>query len=249
VIDFDNLLKHTPVALMVGGVGARLRPLTDVCPKPLLKIGGVPLLQRTLESLIRQGFRNFYLSVNYKAEMIEEFFGTGRDWEVNITYLRELEPMGTAGSLKLIEETLDTPLVVMNGDLFSEHDLPISDLLKFHCTQAAKATMTVVPHKLEIPFGVVEIDGHCLASIVEKPTHISYINAGMYVVEPSVLAVLASAAISDMPDLFSAMLDLKEKVCAFHMQQEWIDIGTFETFERINQRFEGQNEALTAGIL
>jgi len=248
MLDFDHLLKHTPVVLMVGGVGARLRPLTDVCPKPLLKIGGVPLLQRTIESLIRQGFRNFYLSVNYKAEMIEEFFGTGRDWEVNITYLRELEPMGTAGSLKLIEDALTTPLVVMNGDLFSEHDLPISELLRFHTEQGANATMTVVPHKVEIPFGVVEIDGHCLTNIVEKPTHVSYINAGMYVVEPSVLPVLASSKISDMPNLFSKLIELDNKVCAYHMQQEWIDIGTFETFERVNERFERQAKPLTADI-
>jgi NDP-sugar pyrophosphorylase family protein len=248
MFDFDHLLKHTPVVLMVGGVGARLRPLTDVCPKPLLKIGGVPLLQRTLESLIRQGFRNFYLSVNYKAEMIEEFFGTGRDWEVNITYLRELEPMGTAGSLKLIVDAPTTPVVVMNGDLFSEHDLPISELLRFHTEQRATATMTVVPHEVEVPFGVVEIERQCLTSIVEKPTHVYYINAGMYVLEPSVLPILATSRISDMPAFFSKLISLENKVCAYHMKQEWIDIGTFETFERVNERFEQRSQSLTADI-
>jgi len=235
--EWQQLLNQTPVVLMVGGSGNRLRPLTDHCPKPLLKIGGKPLLQRTLESLIRQGFRNFYFSVNYKAELIEGFFGDGAKWGVDITYLREQERMGTAGSLRLIQEQLCTSVVVLNGDLFSESDLPIANLLRFHTTQTAVATMAVAPHEIEIPFGVVETNGPLLTNIREKPTLTSFINAGMYVVEPETIALLPSKGMFDMPELFEQLMIVQSKTCAYPLLEEWIDIGSFETFDSVCRRF------------
>ncbi len=226
-----------PVILMLGGNGNRLRPLTDHCPKPLLKVGGKPLLERTLESLIEQRFKNLYFSVNYKAELIEEFFGDGSRWGAEIKYLREKDMLGTAGSLRLLPEFPHSPIVVMNGDLFSETQLPVVRMLEYHKVHRADATMAVAPYEWKIPYGVVETNGEMLTNIREKPTHVSFINAGMYVLQPEVLALLPEQGAYDMPSLFEQLMIQNGKTCAFPLREEWVDIGSIESFEKICQRF------------
>jgi GTP:adenosylcobinamide-phosphate guanylyltransferase len=156
----DDLLKSIPrnnwVVLMAGGLGSRLRPLTEDYPKPLLKVGNKPILETIMENFIEYGFRKFYLSVNYKADMIEGHFGDGSRWGVEIRYLREDQKLGTAGALGLLPEMTTEPLIIMNGDLLTK--VNFQQLLDFHKEQRAQATMCVRDYDFQIPYGVVKVD-------------------------------------------------------------------------------------------
>ena len=159
------------VFLVAGGRGQRLRPLTDDCPKPMLPIGGRPMLQIILESLVRQGFRRFYISLNYKREIVREHFGDGSLWGAEIKYIEEDEspPLGTAGALGLLPEIPTEPMVVMNGDILTK--VAFGAFLDFHAEHASIGTMCVRDYVLQVPYGVVEVDDHRLSEIVEKPVH------------------------------------------------------------------------------
>ena len=225
----DELLK-TPVRdnwviLMAGGVGDRLRPLTDTCPKPLLPVGEKPLLERTLETLIDSGFRNFYLSVNYKAEMIKEHFGDGSKWGVPIKYLTEDKKMGTAGALTLL------PVLVINGDILTK--VNYQQLLTFHEEQGSKATMCVSPYEFQVPFGVVSAnDEHHFQDIEEKPVHKSLINAGIYVLNPDSVGLIPKNTFVDMPTLFKKASDNNMKTAVFPIREYWLDIGHHKDLDR-----------------
>ncbi|MBK9146152.1 MAG: nucleotidyltransferase family protein [Candidatus Melainabacteria bacterium] len=187
----DSFEDHTAghaVVLMVGGEGRRLRPLTENCPKPLLEVKGRPLLQRTIERLSKQGFRQVYLTVHYFASMIEDFFGNGSKWGVSIDYLHERERLGTAGALGLLTEHFEKPILVMNGDLVTTIKFP--ELLAFHRQCKAKATMCVAPYDVAIPYGVVAHEGFQMRGILEKPVERHFINAGIYILEPDVLRLV-----------------------------------------------------------
>jgi NDP-sugar pyrophosphorylase family protein len=159
---YDNV-----VVIMAGGQGRRLRPLTEACPKPLIKIGEKPILEIILEKFINFGFRHFFMSLNYKAEMIERHFGDGSKWGVGIRYLRERKRMGTAGSLSLLPEMPDMPFFVMNGDLLTK--VNFRHLLNFHQEHGAKATMCVREYDFQVPYGVVSAEKHRLLGVDEKP--------------------------------------------------------------------------------
>lgn len=231
----NNSVEKIPVVLMAGGAGSRLHPLTENCPKPLLKVGGKPILERIIESLAGDGFKNFYLSVHYKAEMIEDHFGDGTGWGVTINYLRETQLLGTAGSLRLLPQPATDSLIVMNGDLLT--DLSLSEMLQYHKYHKASATMAVAPYHVQIPYGVVQTNDELLISIQEKPVHLSHINAGIYILEPEALEHLPADGPYDMPSLFEKLIQAARKTCAFLLPQEWIDIGSLETFEKVSARF------------
>ena len=176
------------VVLMAGGLGTRLQPLTDDCPKPLLEVGGRPILQTILESCIKHGFNRFYLSVSYKAKMVEDYFGNGSRWGVDIRYIREDKRMGTAGALSLLPERPTKPFLVMNGDLLTK--VNFKQLLDFHLEHCAQATMCVRDYDFQVPYGVVKIQQHRLVDIEEKPAQKFFVNAGIYVLEPEVLDMI-----------------------------------------------------------
>ncbi len=188
------------VVLMAGGLGSRLRPLTDDCPKPLLKVGSKPIMETILDNFIEYGYRRFFLSVNYKAEMIQDYFGDGSKWGVEIRYLHEKERMGTAGALGLLPEKPLQPILVMNGDLLTK--VNFQHLLNFHQEHQAKATMCVREYEYQVPYGVVKIDHQRLVGIEEKPVQHYFVSAGIYVLEPEVLELIPSNAFFDMPTLF-----------------------------------------------
>ncbi|MGE5396104.1 MAG: nucleotidyltransferase family protein [Chitinophagales bacterium] len=232
---FNPPARENWVILMAGGFGKRLQPLTDGCPKPLLKVGDKPLLETILESFIEQGFKNFYISVNYKAEMIINHFGDGSHWEVNISYLREKKPLGTVGSLGLLPAKPDKPVLLMNGDILTR--MNFGQLLDFHLKSLTAATICVKEHYHQIPYGVVSIEKNRLQQIYEKPRQRFFVNAGLYVLSPEVLDHVFSDVCLDITDLFRMLLEKKKEIAVFPIREYWIDIGRFDDYERANNDF------------
>lgn len=219
-----------PVILMAGGEGKRLYPLTKDCPKPLLKVGGKPILETIIENFISQGFHSFYLSVNYKAEMIESYFGDGSKWGCEISYLRENAQMGTAGALSLMPKDVQGPFIVMNGDVLTKTNF--ETLLNFHREERADVTMCVREYDFQVPYGVVRLNGVQIQSIDEKPVHTFYVNGGIYVLNRSALDLIPNSTATDMPEVFSRIVGEKGKACAYALREYWLDIGRGDDFER-----------------
>lgn len=226
----DNL-----IVIMAGGYGIRLRPLTNDTPKPLLKVGNKPILETILDSFIEHGFHRFSLSVNYKAEMLEDYFGDGGRWGVEIRYLREERTLGTAGSLSLLPETPDRPLIVMNADLLTK--INFAHLLDFHAEQGGDATMCVREHDFSIPFGVVRLAENRFMGIDEKPVYRVWVNTGIYVLEPQTLALIPKGERFDMPELFQRLIERRGASAAFPIREYWLDIGHPEDLERANGEY------------
>ena len=229
----DELLKSAShdnwVVLMAGGMGTRMLPLTDDCPKPMLRIGERPILEYILDSFIGHGYRRFFISVNYLGEMIERYFGDGARWGVRIDYLRENERLGTAGALALLKERPAKPFFVMNADLLTK--VNFNHLMDFHCARGLEATMCVREYEYEIPYGVVAVDGHRLEGITEKPTHKCFVSAGIYALSPAVLNRVAPGRHHDMPALFESLIR-DRATAAFPVHEYWRDIGRPEDYER-----------------
>lgn len=224
------------VVLMAGGLGERLRPLTQKTPKPLLSIGDKPILETILEGFVEQRFRKFYISVNYRANAIKAHFGDGAKWNVEIRYLEEDRRLGTAGALKLVPERPDSPLIVMNGDLVTR--VNFQDLLDYHGQLMAKATMCVRQYDFQVPFGVVGIDGNLIRMIDEKPVQRFLVNAGIYVLDPDVIDLIPDDSAFDMTDLFSSVVDEKHLAAAFPIHEYWLDVGRLDDLEQANLDFE-----------
>lgn len=230
VVERDNW-----VVLMVGGLGSRLRPLTDDCPKPMLRIGGKPILENILVSFMEQGFRRFFLSVNYKAEVIKDYFGDGAEWGAKIEYLHETERLGTAGALSLLPEKPLAPLVVMNGDLITKANF--AAMLEFHKEHQAVATMAVREYDLQVPYGVVKVDGVQITAIEEKPVHRFFVNGGIYVLEGDALDAIPPNTFFDMPSLFQDIESKGRKAAAYPLREYWLDIGRLEEYERAQREW------------
>jgi dTDP-glucose pyrophosphorylase len=236
----DDLLKPekrpNPVVLMAGGLGTRLRPLTKDCPKPLLEVGDQPILETIIEGFIAHGFHRFYLSVNYKSGMIENYFGDGSNWGVDITYLHEEQRLGTAGPLSLLPERPKEPLIVMNGDLLTK--LNFAHLLDYHRDQDAIATMCVREHETQVPYGVIETEDQRMTGIEEKPTERYFVNAGIYVLEPETLGLVSESEFVDMTELFEALIGREAEATVFPVREYWQDVGQKEDLRRANGEYE-----------
>ena len=236
----DSLMASTTrdniVFLMAGGLGSRLKPLTANCPKPLLKVGGKPILESIIESFIEQGFKSFYISINYKGEMIEEYFGNGSDLGIQINYIREHKRLGTAGSLKLIPETNTQPIIVMNGDILTKVDF--RNLLDFHISQEADATLCIREYQLEVPYRVVSIERNRLRGIEEKPKEKFHINAGLYVINPELINYIPENTYFDMPELFKILARENRETAVYPIREYWMDIGHMDDYERANGEYQ-----------
>ena len=219
----------TPVVLMAGGRGQRLYPLTKDVPKPMLPIGGTPLLEIILRNLAAQGFTNVSISVNYLADVIMDYFGDGSKLGLSIRYLHEDKPLGTAGALAQLDGSIDKPFVVMNSDLLTEVNL--RRMLAFHGRQSAAATLGVREYVVEIPFGVVNLEGTHVRSMEEKPLRRSLVNAGIYALDPVALSLLAPGEYCDMPTLLGLLMDRGYTVSAFPIHEEWLDVGRPEDLD------------------
>jgi dTDP-glucose pyrophosphorylase len=220
------------MVIMAGGKGSRMRPHTETCPKPMLPVGGKPMMERIIERAKADGFRRFAISVHYLGHIIEDYFGNGRNWQIEIDYLREDTPLGTAGALSLMAPRPDQPFVVCNGDVLTE--VRYGELLDFHCKHAASATMAVRPHEWQNPFGVVHTKGLDVVGFEEKPVVRSHINAGIYALDPAALDALPPGERCDMPTLFSALKERGERTIAYPMHEPWLDVGRPDDYEQVS---------------
>lgn len=228
-------VRTNPILLMAGGLGSRLRPLTNDCPKPLLKVGSKPILEIILQNFIDAGFKDFYISINYKAEMIQNYFGDGSNYGVRIRYLKEQKRLGTAGALGLLPEGIVEPIIVMNGDLLTKVDF--HQLLDFHYRRQSTATMCVREYTYQVPYGVINFDNWEITSLQEKPSYSFFVNAGIYVLNPEVIYRVGKDEHCDMTDLFNENLRLQQRTLVFPIREYWMDVGRLEDFERAQEDF------------
>lgn len=217
---------------MAGGFGSRLRPLTDNCPKPMLKVGDKPILETVIRSFIKAGFSDFYISTHYMPEQIKNHFGDGGDLGVNISYVYEETPLGTGGALGLLPDSMrqDLPLIMINGDVLTKVDF--ERLLSFHVENDADATMCVREYDYQIPYGVINGEGNQITSMVEKPIQRFFVNAGIYVVSPRVIQSVEKNQKIDMPTLLEQHMEERQKVLMFPVHEYWLDIGRMDDFNK-----------------
>jgi NDP-sugar pyrophosphorylase family protein len=211
------------MVIMAGGRGTRLGQHTENCPKPLLPVGGKPMLEHIIERAKAEGFNRFVIAIHYLGQMIEEYFGDGSRWQVQIAYLHEQTPLGTAGALGLMQPRPDEPFLVTNGDVLT--DIRYGELLDFHCRHRAAATMAVRQHEWQHPFGVVKTKGVEIIGFEEKPILRSHINAGIYAMEPHTLDSLGLNEHCDMPTLFTRLKERDGRTIVYPMHEPWLDVG------------------------
>jgi dTDP-glucose pyrophosphorylase len=224
--------KPNIAVIMAGGKGIRLRPLTENCPKPMIKVAGRPILERVVLHLVGYGIRQIYISVNYLGDMIEEYFGDGSQFGCEIKYLHEEKPLGTGGALTLLEKLPQYPFIVMNGDLITQ--VNIGRLLDFHSEEGNEATIAVRPYRVDIPFGVITNDNSRLVSMQEKPSAHYLINSGIYVFNPSVISYIPPNVEYPITSLFDILIDQKKPVSVYMLEEEWIDVGRHEELNEAN---------------
>lgn len=216
-------LLDNRVVIMAGGKGTRLRPHTENCPKPMLEVGGKPMLEHIIERARSDGFQNFIVSLHYLGSMVEDYFEDGRKLGVNIEYLREESPLGTAGCLSILPKFPSEPLIVTNGDVLT--DIHYKDILDFHVRHNATATMAVRQHEIQNQFGVVKTKGIEIDGFEEKPIYRSHINAGIYVLSPETLRHLRANQHCDMPTLFDRIKENLGRTIVYPMHEPWLDVG------------------------
>jgi NDP-sugar pyrophosphorylase family protein len=228
---FEVKKRDNPVFLMAGGFGTRLHPLTHDTPKPMLKVGRKPILEIILDQFIEAGFYNFIISTHYKAEVISGYFGDGSNWGVSIRYVYEEKPLGTAGALGLLPSDLpNLPILVMNGDLLTQLDF--EQLLNFHVEQGGEVTVCVREYDFQVPYGVIEMEDQRITNIIEKPIHKFFVNAGIYVLNSSLVKSVDGRSYLDMPNLLKMQIKEKAQVTMFPIHEYWLDIGQIEQFEQ-----------------
>lgn len=226
--------------IMAGGEGMRLRPLTENIPKPMLDIGGVPLLERQVIRLARAKIPRVYISVNYLSHVIEEHFGDGSSFGIEINYLRENEKLGTSGALALLPEFPKAPIIVMNGDILTTSD--IDSLYAFHCEHHALITVAAADYHVNVPYGVIQSDGAIVKALEEKPSQRFLCNAGIYALAPEALNLLKEARFCNMTDLVNTCLSEQLPVTVFPLHEYWTDIGTPDDLEKARALFFEMDE-------
>lgn len=227
----DYELPLTAV-VMAGGYGTRLSPLTEELPKPMLPVGDRPLLELIIEQLRQAGIRRVNLATHYEGEIIARHFGDGQDFGVEIRYVKEDQPLGTAGALGLLDAA-DYPLLVINGDILTRVDFRA--ILDFHREHQADMTVAVRQYELHVPYGVVETDGVAIIGISEKPVVRHFINAGIYLLNPEVCRYIPEGEPYDMPDLISRLVADGRRVVSFPIHEYWLDIGQLDDYEQAQE--------------
>ena len=227
--------KINKVVLMVGGLGTRLRPLTETTPKPMLKVGNKPILQTIVEKFAEYGYTNIVMCVNYKSDIIQDYFKDGSDFGVNIEYILEEQRMGTAGALSLLKDKPNEPFFVMNGDLLT--NVNFEHLHNYHIATNSIATMCVREYDFQVPYGVVNIKDSKIVSIEEKPTHKFFVSAGIYMLSSEVLNYIPKNEFFDMPTLFEKLISLNQNTVSFPIREYWLDIGRMEEYKKANDEY------------
>lgn len=229
--------KPNKVILMVGGLGTRLRPLTNDVPKPMLDVGNKPILHTIVENFAKYGYTDIIMCVNYKSEIIKEYFGDGSKFGVKIEYVLEHQRMGTAGALSLLKERPKDDFFVMNGDLLT--NVNFEYLHEYHKDSNALASICIRKYEMQVPYGVVNVRANKVTSIEEKPTQSFFVSAGIYMFSPIVLDFIPKGVFYDMPTLFSELLKQGFAVYPFFIREYWLDIGRMDEYRRANDEYEG----------
>lgn len=215
--------------VMAGGYGTRLRPLTDELPKSMLPVGDRPLLEIIVNGLREAGIRQVNVATHYKSDMISEHFKDGEDFGVDIRYVKEDQPLGTAGGLSLLDES-DEPLLVINGDILTRVDFRA--MLNFHREHEADLTVAVRQYEFRVPYGVIDTDGVAVTGISEKPLVQQFINAGIYLLNPSIRRLIPNGQHYDIPDLIQQLLKEGRPVVCFPIREYWLDIGKSDQYDQ-----------------
>ncbi|WP_312922337.1 nucleotidyltransferase family protein [Stutzerimonas nitrititolerans] len=223
--------RENPIFIMAGGFGTRLQPLTDRCPKPMLRVGDKPMLEHLIKQFVDHGFRNFYISTHFLPEIIRSHFGDGSAWNASIQYVNEDQPLGTGGALGLLPADLpDIPLIMMNGDVLTK--LNYAQLLCHHVNNRFDATVCVREDEHRVPFGVIETENKLITSMVEKPTYRYKINTGIYVLNPSIVRSVQPGQRIDMPTLLEQHRQKSKRIGTYTSYDYWLDIGQMKDYQK-----------------
>ncbi len=225
-------MRPNVAVIMAGGKGTRLRPYTESCPKPMVKVAGRPILERIVLNLVGNGIRHIYLSINYLGHMIEEHFGDGSNFGCHIDYLRETTELSTGGALGLLPVKLQYPILVLNGDQVTR--INVQEMLACHTESQADATISVGHYRHEVPYGVVHQEGGKLTSLEEKPSLDILINLGIYVINPDMLELVPKNEFFHITDLYARLLEQKKTVATYFSEEDWIDVGRPDDLKRAN---------------
>jgi dTDP-glucose pyrophosphorylase/CBS domain-containing protein len=244
---FPSQTLPLQAVVMAGGQGKRMRPLTDNVPKPMLSVGDRPLMELTLERLYNSGIRRVDVSTHYLASHIIDHFGDGSTFGIDLNYIVEERPMGTAGALGLMDTPAETILVI-NGDILTEVDF--AAMLRYHHEQKSELTIGVRQYGIQVPYGVVECDGPNVRQLKEKPQLSFLVNAGIYLLEPSVYRSIPKDRRCDMTELIQILLDDKRPVMSFPIIEYWLDIGQPADYEQAQSdaksgRYQGSSRSVT----
>ena len=229
----NSLLNSKSALLMAGGRGTRLQPLTDKCPKPMLKVNGEPILEIILKQCIYSGINNFFISVHYMSETIIDYFGDGSKWGVSIKYLKEKKPLGTAGAIKLLPSNLKNEILLINGDVLTKTNF--QHIFDYHETNKADITIGGRENIINSPYGVIQFDGITFQNIIEKPSIKQIINAGIYVLNPDLIDLIQKDKYLDMPDFITFCNSQNKNIIVYPIHEYWIDVGKKETFDKANK--------------
>jgi len=233
VVLLSDLVEQTvrpSAVVMAGGYGTRLHPLTEETPKPMLEVGGQPLMERVIDQLQAAGIRRVTVTTHYKPEVISGHFGNSNGNGVDISYIHEEEPLGTAGALGMMGMP-DEPVLVINGDVLTE--LNLRSMIEFHREQ--RADMTVAVKKYQVPYGVVETRGFRVTGLSEKPVQDFLISAGIYLLETTAFNYIPEGQPFDMTDLIEQMVRRRCRVVSFPVVEYWLDIGQPGDYELAQQ--------------
>jgi len=226
--------RDNPVFIMAGGFGTRLQPLTDHCPKPMLRVGEKPMLELLVEQFISYGFHNFYISTHYLPEIIRDHFGDGSDWNVSIQYVHEDTPLGTGGALGLLpKDRPNLPIIMMNGDVLTR--LNYGELLRHHEERGFDATLCVREDEHRIPFGVIETEKQLITNMIEKPTYRYKINTGIYVLNPEIIDSVQENQRVDIPTLLEKHRANNKRIGTYTCYDYWLDIGQMKDYQKAQQ--------------
>ena len=227
--------KKNKVILMVGGLGERLGSLTKDTPKPMLKVGNKSILETIVENFKGYGYTNIVMCLNYKSEIIQDYFGDGSEFGVNIEYIVKEKRMGTAGALSLLKDNSKEPFFVMNGDLLT--NVNFEKIHECYLLNNAQALMCVREYESQVPYGVINIENTKIVSVEEKPTQKFFVNAGIYMLNPEVLKYIPKNEFYNMTTLFEKLIDKDKNIISFPIDGYWLDIGRFEEYKKANEEY------------
>lgn len=234
----DKKIDDTIFFIMAGGKGERLRPFTNSVPKPMIKISGKPMLEYVIEKAKNEGFYNIFISVNYLSDKIKNYFKKGQKYNIKINYIEENKPLGTIGSIRLLDTKNSDNVIITNADVYTKANY--RDILNFHNKTKSDLTLVVKEFLNEIPYGVVELKGTKFIKINEKPSKFEYINAGIYVIKSSLIKYIPKNKKFNSVELLEKLVSKNKKIRCYLSYEKWADIGSKKELDKIKFEF-GEN--------